>query len=54
MKHNHFSTWLFISTLAVCGLNACDDADNSNNSSCDQVCAADQECINGVCKTNKG
>ena len=56
MKHNHLSIWFFISALAVCGLNACDDSNDTTTDTpeCSPACTDEQECINGECKPKKG
>ena len=52
MKHNHFPTWLFISTLALFGINACNDTDDSTSDTpqCSPECTGDQECVEGQCQ----
>ena len=51
-NNNHFSIWLFISTLAIFGINACDDTNDSASDipQCSPECTDDQECINGECR----
>ncbi|MBQ9816545.1 MAG: hypothetical protein IJM59_03605 [Proteobacteria bacterium] len=51
-NRNHFPTWLFITILAVFGLNACDDESGSSTNAalCDPACTGDQECVEGQCQ----